>query len=82
MGKVIQFRRKKETSREQALNWLVQNGITDFPYVDVSSPVGPDVFHGWRFVLAYDTVVYFANCIDPGISELEVATVIEGASPI
>lgn len=70
MTTVIKFKRIK-ASRSQALNWLVLNSVY-FPALSGSDPIGPDLFHGWRFVLSTDGLVYFANCIEAGITESEL----------
>jgi hypothetical protein len=35
-------------------------------------PISANAFNGWRFVLGTDGVVYFANCIDQGITEVDL----------
>jgi len=68
---IIRFPRVRP-SRERALAWLAQSG-RQFPAAeDLENGVGDEVFHGWRFVhSSTDGLVYFANCIDRGISESE-----------
>ena len=65
--KVINFQLKNRPTRDHALNWLLSN-ISSFPNMD-KSQIGEDLFHGWRFIKSTDKSVYFANCIDRGISE-------------
>jgi len=65
---IIKFRLRK-VSRNQALNWLRLNKIT-FPTFK-ESYIGDDLFNGWRFIAGIDGVMYFANCIDKGICEIE-----------
>ena len=55
-------------NRTQSLQWLAQN-ITSFP--EMKENVSNDIFYGWRFVIGTDEVIYFANGIEKGISELE-----------
>lgn len=70
MSNVFKFKRIR-ASREQAMNWLVQSS-TKFPELSEQDPATAEVFHGWRFVLGTDGVLYFANCIEPGITEAEL----------
>lgn len=67
---VLKFRLKRKPSREQAINWLVQNNIK-FPTV-LDNEIGPDTFHGWRFVRGLDGIMYFGCGTHPGIIEDEV----------
>lgn len=70
MSEVVQFRRRARVTRLQAIQWFSQH-VDVFP--SLGEPfVGPEMFHGWRFVTGTDGVVYFANCIDPGIDEREL----------
>ena len=69
MGTVIAFRLNDRPTRQQAKQWLSANRGT-FP--EMPTDVGPVLFHGWRFVRGLDDAVYFANCIDPGITEAEL----------
>lgn len=71
MSKVIEFRLKHRASRVRALNWLTQSAI-EFPALTEAAPIGANAFNGWRFVLGTDGVVYFANCIDQGITEVDL----------
>lgn len=70
MATVIKFKRKNAT-RDQALNWLSQS-CKKFPKLSEKNAVSADLFHGWRFVLGLDGVVYFANCKEPGITESDL----------
>lgn len=63
---VIQMKRRQVT-RKQALNW-VRSNYSQYPS---GFSIGPELFNGWRFVLGLDGIMYFANCIEPGISEAE-----------
>ena len=65
---VLNFRLKQRAGRSQALQWLACNFVS-FP--DIKG-IGPDIFHGWRFIRASDGIVYFANCINAGIVESEL----------
>ncbi len=69
MGEILSFRLKIKPNRKQAMQWLRAN-ISSFPD-EVVGFIGPDMFHGWRFISAHDGAIYFANCIDPGISAFE-----------
>ncbi len=68
MGNVINFRPRSRPSRQLAKQWLSLN-ISAFP--NMQEDIGPNLFYGWRFVRGHDGVVYFANCIEPGISKQE-----------
>jgi hypothetical protein len=72
MSNVLKFKRIR-ASRAQALNWLAQSSHK-FPSLSEQNPISADLFHGWRFVRAIDGVVYFANCIEPGITETELSS--------
>ena len=65
MGNIVKFRLRARPTRDQAKRWLVAN-IDDFPK-SVPGYIGRQLFHGWRFVMADDNNVYFANCLEPGI---------------
>jgi len=51
------------------MGWLRQN-YSEFPESD-GIDTGQSVFYGWRFIRGLDGVMYFANCIDRGITEEE-----------
>ena len=68
MGDVIIFQLRTKPTRRQAQQWLTAN-VAAFPVM--MADIGPDIFHGWRFVLGTDGIMYFANCIEAGISEWE-----------
>jgi hypothetical protein len=68
MSNVVNFRPSKRPSRQQAKQWLAAN-MDSFP--DMQDDIGPNIFHGWRFVRGLDGIIYFANCIEPGICESE-----------
>lgn len=70
MGNVLQFRLKRSVSREHAMRWLIQQYAV-FPFSVRGNGIGEDLFHGWRFVESLEGIVYFANCIEPGISRTE-----------
>lgn len=78
MRNVITFRIGR-VSRAQAMNWLA-NSCLSFPSLTEESPATPDMFHGWRFVLGSDGVVYFANCIERGITQVELTSFKEVAA--
>jgi hypothetical protein len=67
---LLQFRIKQKPSRDHVKQWLSVN--TDGFPVDVPNDIGQPLFHGWRFIRGLDGIVYFANCIDRGITEAEV----------
>lgn len=69
---MLKFRLKKCPGREQAKNWLISNGIK-FP-TDIKNDIGPDIFHGWRFVRGLNNVMYFACGLYEGITEDEILT--------
>jgi len=75
MAKIIQFHLRNKPSRQQALQWLSQN-YEKFPLLTNDKFASERIFHGWRFVLGLDNIVYFANCIDPGITETEMIELI------
>lgn len=53
------------------MQWLVAN-INEYPSMTLHwTYVSPDLFHGWRFILGMDNIVYFGNCIDARIPEEE-----------
>lgn len=66
-AQIIVFRLRKRPDRNQAMRWLCAK-LVEFPKA-TSVSIGDDLFFGWRFVRALDGVVYFANCINAGISE-------------
>ena len=73
MGEIIKLSLKNKPSRRQVINWLKFNKIR-FPIM--SEPyIGPDLFYGWRFITGLDGIVYFANCVDEGITEYELQKV-------
>lgn len=44
-----------------------------FPQMEELNQIcGPNLFFGWKFIRGIDGVVYFANCIEPGITKEEV----------
>lgn len=67
---VFRFRPKTKPTRAHAKRWLSQH-FDKFPH-DMDNEIGPELFHGWRFVRGTDGVLYFANCVDRGITEDEV----------
>ena len=70
MNNIITFRLKKSPTRENALNWLRFFKI-EFP----DDESFDDKFHGWRFIKGLDGIVYFANCIEPGITKSELESI-------
>jgi len=66
---IIEFRLNYLPPREQAKHWLSEN-LMEFPAM--KEDIGPNIFHGWRFIRSVDGIVYFANCIDRGITEQEI----------
>lgn len=65
MAKIIKFRLNYSPSKRQVLQWLSKN-YDLFPSVEIATD---RIFHNWRFVRGVDNIVYFANCIDRGITE-------------
>lgn len=73
MNATIAFKLKNPPERHHVLQWLLLH-VKEFPVVDSDA-----IFHGWRFIRGSDGVMYFANCIRPGITEEELK---EFAMPI
>lgn len=69
MSNVIAFRLRNKPDRDRVKQWLRAH-YSSFPAL--AEDVGPMVFHGWRFVRGLDGVIYFADCISPGITENEL----------
>ena len=69
MSNVFRLRLRNPPSREHARLWLATN-VTKFPK-QINNFIGPEMFHGWRFITPTEGETYFANCIDRGISEKE-----------
>lgn len=66
-AQILEFRVKERPSRLQAMRWLAANNI--LYQKEIPGEIGPSLFHGWRFIRSTDGVVYFADCIHPGIAE-------------
>ena len=66
---ILNFRLNKKATRKHALNWLVLN-CDIWPVVedDESNAIK---FHDWRFIESNSGTIYFADCIDRGITEVE-----------
>lgn len=79
MSNVAILKLSRRVSRQHALNWLKQSSVK-FPIMRNDAPISSPVFHDWRFVLALDGVVYFADCIEAGITESEVLAKVEDAA--
>lgn len=77
MSAIVKFRLKARPTREQAKQWLAAY-VTAFPS-ELNGGIGPILFHGWRFIVADDGKTYFANCLEPGISEEEFRRHLESA---
>ena len=71
MKKVIKFHLRERPSRQQALQWLSLN-YKKFPNFGMTVICSVEIFHGYRFTVGIDGEMYFANCIDPGITEEEL----------
>lgn len=69
MSNVVRLRRNTCVTRDHARNWLLVN-YSEWPH-DMVENIGDDLFHGWRFIRTDIGLVYFANCVDAGISEYE-----------
>lgn len=69
MSNVITFKPRSRPTRQQAAQWLAMN-YPKFP--DMQENIGTNLFHGWRFVRGVDEILYFANCLDYGITEAEL----------
>lgn len=63
---------KRRASREQAIAWLRQHHWS-FPSESElgERKISDEKYCSWRFVLGLDRIIYFANCIEPGITELQ-----------
>lgn len=72
----IKFILKRKVRRKHAMQWLSVN-FRKFPNMD-GADIGSDKFHGWRFIRGTDGIVYFANCIEPGISEEQLYQFLSG----
>jgi hypothetical protein len=68
-AQILIFKTNKRPSRLQAMRWLVVNNI-EYPK-DIPGEIGPNLFHGWRFIRSTDGIIYFADCISEGITEFE-----------
>lgn len=66
MNNVLEFKLRKRPERYHVLQWLTQH-VVAFPEVGSAN-----VFHGWSFIRGSDGVMYFADCIRPGITEDEL----------
>ena len=72
MSNVVKFRLKARTPRARAMRWLKDN-VKHWPTTRSIGKygIGDELFHGWRFVDSRESGIYFANCIDQGISKAE-----------
>lgn len=68
MRNVIEFRLRENPKRHHVIQWLSQH-VGKFPEM---SGVGPKLFYRWGFIRASDGIIYFADCIHPGITEQEM----------
>lgn len=66
---VLNFRLKKKATRQQAINWLVLN--CDIWPVTEDEESNAIKFHGWQFIESLEGTIYFADCIERGITEVE-----------
>lgn len=66
MSRVLAFRLRKPPERHHVLQGLTQH-VGKFPDND-----SREIFHGWRFIRGSDGVMYFADCVHPGITEAEL----------
>ena len=66
---IEKFSLGKRPDRKHVLQWLSAN-IDKYPE-HPDKYIGPDLFHGWRFIVSLEGILYFANCIEPGICEVE-----------
>ena len=69
--RILRFRLKKKATREQALNWLSLNCNT-WPARGKDGKANSLQFYGWKFIESLEGVVYFANCIDRGITKADL----------
>ena len=69
-AQILKFRLKNRPNRTQAIRWLASN-FAEFPK-EILGEIGPDLYFGWRFIVSTDGVIYFANCIDAGITEYDL----------
>ncbi len=67
---IVKFKLGRRANRTQALRWLAMN-YNSFPK-EIEGHIGPNIFHGWRFVVAIDGEVLFADCVHEGITEGEL----------
>ena len=51
------------------MRWLINN-VSEFPS-SANDFIGDELFNGWCFIQGIDGVVYFANCIERGITASE-----------
>lgn len=63
---ILKFRTK--ATRQQALQWLSQH-YNAFPKI---TGVSKEIFNRWHFIMGTDDIVYFANCVEHGITEQEL----------
>jgi len=68
MSNIINLALKTKPNRNHAKQWLSLH-IKSLP--NMNNNIGKNMFYGWRFIRGIDSVVYFANCIEPGIDEIE-----------
>jgi hypothetical protein len=68
-AQILIFKANKRPSRLQAMGWLAVNNI-EYPK-DILNEIGPNLFHGWRFIRSTDGIIYFADCVSQGITEFE-----------
>lgn len=68
---ILQFNLPKKPSRQQAIQWLSAH-YDAFPQMTEDKPISDSIFYGWRFVLGLDGIVYFGNCVEAGISEIDL----------
>jgi len=66
-AKIIVLNLKNRPTRKQAIQWLSQN-FKSFPKIQ-NGLMSDAIFHNWKFIKATDGVVYFADCIHPGITQ-------------
>lgn len=57
-------------TRIEAVNYLKTNLIEWPRYLE--KHIGTKEFKGWRFVEAFDGLIYFVNCADKGITKSEM----------
>ena len=67
MENVVHFKINHPPRRQHVLAWLLVN-YDQWP-CSMTDDIGPEIFHGWRFIRCIDGEIVFADCIHKGITE-------------